>query len=223
MMSENFKDKLTNLDSITLSIVNGLGKLGVFHYNKLTYLFEYFFIKNFGFRFTKEVFVKLPHGPVITNYKRQILNLSNLNLIETDEELLKKTRHLDDDSKEKIWLFSNDKTINAISLDPMVNDFLNKILNRFANLDCDELESIVYQTSPVKSYLTKVKTGLKPEIGSYVLTDCIKMSKYKDNPKVTGRKLALEHIRKYPNINYEQHHKLISELNDLKKLRPEWV
>lgn len=222
-MSENLKEKLTNLDIITLSIVNELGKLGVFHYNKLTYLFEYFFIKNFGLRFTKEVFIKLPHGPVITNYKRQILTLSNFNLIDTDQELLKKTRHLDDDSKEKIWLKRNDNTIHAISLDPIINDFLIQILNRYANLDCDGLEKIVYQTSPVKTYLAKVKTGLKPEKGSYVLKDCIKMSKYKDNPKVIGRKIALEHIRKYPNINYEQHYKLVSELNDLKKLRPEWV
>ncbi len=71
-MKTDTQNDITNLDCVTATIVNLLGSVGLFHYNKLASLFEYFYIKNFGKRYTEEYFVKLPHGPVIRDYKKQI-------------------------------------------------------------------------------------------------------------------------------------------------------
>ena len=87
----------SQLDQVTATIVYQLERVGVYHYNKLTYLTEYLFIKNFGKRLTNEKFIKLPHGPVITNYRKQIASLQSRSIVNVDLDELNKIRKLNDD------------------------------------------------------------------------------------------------------------------------------
>ena len=42
------KRDFNRLSQVSATIVSEMNDVGIYHFNKLTYLFEYFFIKNFG-------------------------------------------------------------------------------------------------------------------------------------------------------------------------------
>jgi len=212
---------ITDLDRITATIVYELKEVNLFHYNKLTYIFEYLYIKNFGVRFTNEYFIKLPHGPVIHQYKDQINKLHLKGYIDTDSDKLNEKRKLSDDKTSKVLIKRNDRTEEIIVTNPIVYGFLKKVIIKYANLSVNEIERLVYQTSPVKSYLSKLSMGFKKESGSYLLKDCIKITNYK-NEISAGRKKALEHISKYPNVNVDQYKIFNQEFAPLSNLRPAW-
>ena len=86
----------SKLIAVGATLLSLNGELGLFQYNKLVYLFEYFYIKNFGKRFTKEVFMKLPHGPVIVEYKKHISYLINKGIAKGDLSILAEKREVDD-------------------------------------------------------------------------------------------------------------------------------
>ena len=217
---EQNKINITPLDRTTATIVYIMKEVGILHYNKITYLFEYFFIKNFGERYTKEKFIKLPHGPVISNYKKQIINLANLKLFDTDVKKISENSSLDDAVLDRIPINENENTGKFIIKEKMVFSLLKRIIDKYGYLPKEKIEEIVYKTPPVKNYLRKVKTGFKRrETGGYILTDCIRMSDYK-NPITKGRMLALKHLQKYPHINYKLQKELAEEFSDLEKLRP---
>jgi len=76
------------LGRVACTILNELGEIPVLKYNKLLYLFEYLYIKNFGRRYTGESFKKINKGPVVDDYKNQILKLKEHGFVEVDEEEL---------------------------------------------------------------------------------------------------------------------------------------
>lgn len=213
-------NSLNNLDSITSTIVYELKKVGVYHYNKLTYLFEFLFIKNFGFRYTSELFIKLPHGPVIHNYKNQISELVKNGYLTVDLNKLMQERKLTDDYNIKINICHTDTTITHLISESVVYDFLRRVLDKYAYLNDDQLEEVIYKTSPVIKYMN---SAYKPNTGGYVLdNNGIKMKDYLSNPKVKARKYAIKHFLKYPEINIVQHLNFHKELTYLEKLRPKW-
>lgn len=209
------------LDEIIATIINQMGEVDLYHLNKLTYLFEFLFVKNFGRRYTGELFIKLPHGPVIKGYKKVFERLFQAGILETDLKKLREQRKLSDDYHVKILLKKTEKTKTVIKLDKMIMDFIKKIIIKYGYLSVKDLEKEVYKTKPVKEYLSKVENGFKQQTGSYVLRDCIKISEYK-NPVTQGRRLALEHLNKYPDINAKQYQVYEEEFSSLKKLRPAW-
>lgn len=219
-MSKIINTELTNLDLVTSSIVDVMGKVGLFHYNKLTYLFEYFFIKNFGERYTKEYFIKLPHGPVISNYKKQINKLFALGLVNVDFDNLNYKRAVDDYSYDKVLIEKSEQTKIAIIPEENVMMLLKKIINLYGNLNTKELEQIVYQTKPIKNYINAQRQGKKKSKGGYILKDCIKLSEYR-NIVTEGRKIALKHIQENPSIDFNLQNEVAKELSDLEKLRPQ--
>lgn len=212
---------LTNLDIVTLYIVKKTGKIGLYHYNKLTYLFEFFFIKNFGSRFTKEYFIKLPHGPAIANYKNQITKLTQYGYYDIDLKLLKHRRQVDDYLYRKILIQSGSRLDGFEFPIKYVQKLIDQIVEKYATMTVAQLEKVVYKTKPLIMYQKKVKQGFKNKTGGYILKgDCLKISEHK-NSMTEGRKLALEHIKKYPKIDFEQQAKLLKEFEFLEKLRPQ--
>lgn len=209
------------LDSIACTFVLELEQVGIYHFNKLVYLFEYLYIKNFGSRYTKESFIKLPHGPVITNYKKRISQLYNQGYIDTDIEKLNSYRKVDDDFKERVIIASNIKTQELVIEDSIALMLTKKIAKQYGQLDIPELEALVYTTTPVVNYLSKVDAGFKNATGGYVLKDCVRFSDYK-SPKIVGRKKAIEHLKNHPKVRSDQYSKLVDELNILNKFRPAW-
>jgi len=209
---------ITLLDRVTATIVFELGKVGLFHYNKLTFLFEYFFIKNFGERYTKEFFVKLPHGPVIPNYKKQISHLAGEGIYFADLSLIKSSRKLyvDDFHFRKIEIAKTEITGDFIIQERIVHELLLKVLDKFAGLSVANLERLVYKTQPMIRFaeISRFKKGKAP----YILNDCIKMVDFKDKRAVRGRKLYLEHIRKYPTVNKKQLEENMEFFREWKKL-----
>lgn len=218
-MAESKQSKITKLDRVTSSIVYELGEVGVFHYCKLAYLFEYFFIKNFGSRYTKEYFIKLPHGPVIINYKNQISNLYGMEIIDVNLKELKRNRNFDD-FNETVLIKSNPKTSACLIPEKMAYALLLQILQKFGSMSVKDLEKFVYETSPIKKYIEAVSMGFKRPTGGYVLKgDCIRMKDYK-NSRTKGREIAMKHLQKYPHINFQTQKELIEEMKELNNLRP---
>jgi len=214
---------LTSLNQVTSTIVYELKKVGIYHYNKLTYLFEYLFIKNFGTRYTNEKFIKLPHGPVISNYKKQITDLTQLHFYNTNLEELNKSRKLvEDDYAMKIYIYSNDNTKELLINNLMVYDFLLRVLEKYAYLNTDDLEKIIYNTLPMKKYIEKMKKGFKKPTGGYVLDSSNISVKECAGELSKARKILLKHVEKYPFVNLEQQKKFEEEFSYLEKLRPEW-
>lgn len=210
---------LTNLDIVTATIVYEMEHVGVFHYCKLTYLFEYFFIKNFGTRYTKEHFIKLPHGPVISNYKRQISKLYDHNILQVDVDEFNRVKGLDD-YNETVTISPATESANYLIPERMAYALLLQVLREYGSLTVRELEEVVYKTSPVIKYCHGVEEGFKPRTGGYVLKgDCIRMKDHK-NCKTKGREIALKHLRKYPTVNFETQKELVKELKDLEQMRP---
>jgi hypothetical protein len=223
-MKKNKTEELNSpdlLDQLTVSIVYQLKSVGVFRYNKLTYLFEYLFIKNFGKRFTGHQFCKLPHGPVIQDYKAQIRKLHNSNVVNTDMAALMTKRPLEDDIYHALLpIYSTNQTENFLIKNPMVMDFLKKVLDKYALLSDVEIERVVYRTQPVVKYLELVKDGFKREIGGRVLDNNVKIRS--NNPVTKARQKVLKHLEKFPTINATQHLKYAEEVAYLNNLRPEW-
>jgi Protein of unknown function (DUF4065) len=208
----------TPLDKVTASIVYLMNSVGVYQYNKFAYLFEYFFIKNFGGRYTGEGFIKLPHGPAISGYKKQILTIANKKLFDVDVERLNISYPIDDDRNlQSILVRKNENTHQLLITEPQVMGLVDVIVQKFGDKSIDELESIVYSTSPVKNFQTN---PFKKQKGGYVLAgDCVRMRDYK-NPVTDGRMMALKHLRKFPTVDYELQNKLAEELAPLQKMRP---
>lgn len=218
-MSKKLNQEFSNIDIVSATIVNEMKSIGVYRYNKLVYLFEYFFIKNFGCRYLKENFIKYPHGPVISNYKMQIKKMHDIDIYEVDINELNKKRTFDDYNYLKILIKSTYKTNDVATPNIQIYQLILEIVDKFGNLPADELEKIVYQTSPIINYLEKFAMGFKKETGGYIFPDCIRQSDYV-TPKTKGRKLALKHLSKYPEINFELQKKMSEEVSDLIKMRP---
>ncbi|OGU11603.1 MAG: hypothetical protein A2X61_16615 [Ignavibacteria bacterium GWB2_35_12] len=207
--------QISNLDKVCITIVNELGKVGIFHYNKLTYLFEYFYIKNFGERFTNEKFPRITHGPIISNYQSQITKLIKQGIIFTNIDNLPKKRNVDDKIYEKIPLTKTEITKNFI-LDGIVYELVKAILNKFSHFSCNKLEQFVYLTQPMKNFMT---SKFSKKIGGYVLdSPSIRLKDYKI--KSNGKQLYINHIKKFPNINLEQQEIDAKEFTFLDKLAP---
>ncbi len=214
---------MNNLDKVTCTIVDEMGAVGLYHYNKLTYLFEYLFIRNFGKRYTGEYFPKLPHGPVITDYKKQIKNLVESGIVSTDIPLLMERRKLDEEEdfdRPKIFISKTDFTHQHVVEESDLKLFVRLILSRYSRLSTSQLEKAVYQTAPVIKCQENIKRGFQNRTGAYVLKNCIKISDF-NNSITRGRLLALEHSRKHPGINFELQKKHAEELSCLEKLRPQ--
>lgn len=213
----------TRLNAITINIVNELGKVGVFRYNKLTYLFEYLFIKNYGERYTHQMFPKLPHGPVISDYKKVILNQCEGGFIDTDIKNLKLKRKLNDDrpeQKETIWLNKTSSSKDIIIPEKTVYNFLLRVLDKYQSLSDDEIEELVYKSSAVINYIKKYEAGFKPKTGGFVLaSDCIKING-SDSIEFKARQFVIKHELKHPTVNIEQQNLLYNDLAYLEKLRP---
>lgn len=220
MAGKKTSDK-TTLDIVTATIVNYLGQVNLYHYNKLTYLFEYFYIKHFGERFTKELFIKLPHGPVIQDYKAQISDLCERDVIDVDLHLLNKHRAVDSDYSNKINIYRNENTSHFSLKSGIEYTLLTKIIEKYAHYSINDLETIVYKTEPVVNYLLNFQSGfIRKEFGGYVLKSCnMKITEAKSN-MTPGVKEALKHLKKYPNPDYEQMRKDIKEFSFMEKLRP---
>lgn len=222
-MKEKKTEALTTLDVVTANIVHQMETVGLFHYNKLAYLFEYFHIKNFGERFTKECFVKLPHGPVIANYKDQVKGLCQAGILSTDLSRLNASRKLQDDYIYRaVNITAGTEIESAICLDEMTLDLLGQVIEKFGSLETAALEEVVYQTPPVKTYLERVRRGFKQKTGGYVLKDCIKMRDHK-TARTAGARLARQHLWQYPTVDLERERELAKELTHLEGMRPkEW-
>lgn len=208
--------ELSKLDLVTNTIVYEMKEVGVYRYCKLAYLFEYFFIKNFGKRYTKECFIKLPHGPAITDYKKQIANLHSAGLIETDIDELKRQHKLDD-FNESIRIRPTATSKNHLIPEEMAYELLRQVIRKFGHISLNDLEAAVYKTSPVVKY---VQSHFKPKNGGYVLKgDCIRLKDYQ-NARTKGRELAMEHLHKYPPMDSETEAKIMKEFESFERLRP---
>ncbi len=217
-MNKDSLQNLSKLDHVTATIVYKMDQVGLFHYNKLTYLFEYFFIKNFGKRYTGEYFIKITHGPVIPNYKNHIKRLSSLNIVEFDAKDLNFWEIDDDHRHQAVLIRKSSETANAIISEKCIYSLIKQIIEKFGQLSVNELEKIVYKTEPMKNYLA---SPYKKKTGGYVLKgDCIKISKYK-SPKTEGRRRALEHVQKYPAVDFELQKQFAKELAYLETMRPQ--
>jgi hypothetical protein len=206
-----------NLNQVAATILFFVQELGVYHYNKLIYLFEYFHIKNFGKRYTKELFIKYPHGPVIIDYKGHIESLVEKRIANTDLTNLQKNRSLDEGYSGKISIYKAESTEEFAFRDVMLLSFTRELCDKFSTMSIESLESFVYSTAPMKNYLN---SPFKKATGGYILTgDCIKISDHK-NPTTEGRRKALHHLQTYPEIDYVQHRQLAEEFSSLSSLRP---
>ncbi|MDX2128997.1 MAG: DUF4065 domain-containing protein [Chloroherpetonaceae bacterium] len=212
---------MNRLNRLTVSIVETLGKVGVFHYNKLAYLFEYIYIKNFGVRYTNERFIKLPNGPVINNYKKQIELLFEENLLKVDVTQLNQKRSVDDNSLKPIWIEPTSDSKNFLVEDEDAVKLLSQMLNRYAKLSASQLENVVYQTEPMLRITQNEGTKEKKSIGVEVL-DTTTVKNALKNDRIQGKKLALEHLKKYPFPNNELQDFYAQELAPLALLRPKY-
>jgi uncharacterized phage-associated protein len=210
--------ELTDLDRVTATIVNRKSGIGLFHYNKLTYLVEFLFIKNFGKRLSGEKFIKYPHGPVIVDYHKQIEKLHNRSIVTVDLKELRTKRSFEEGERAKVSIQKTETTKKYLYPTSMVQDFIYGVVDKYGEYPADELEKIVYSTAPVINYKNSI---FKRVTGGYILTgDCIRMKDYK-SPITEGRKKALEHLKKYPTVNWKQQKKLIKEFAPLESLRPQ--
>lgn len=183
------------LDRLTATIVDEFGEVGVFKYNKFAYLFEFFFIKNFGERYTKESFIKLPKGPVISGYKSQIRGLMLKGLVKADLSLLDETRELGANSG-TIPIEHNSLTHTHLLQDEAALELLRQIIRKYGSLTDTQLGELVYKTDPVIKYLELCAMGIKRETGGRIL-DNVTLKDYK-TAVVKGRMIARKHLAKYP-------------------------
>lgn len=208
------------LNRVAATILAELGEIGIFHFNKLIYLFEWLYIKNFGERYTGEYFIKLPHGPVISNYKKIVAKLCSDGIAETDISALNKHKNLDDDLHLKIPIKRTKRTSEMVITNKIVYQFLKQILHRYANLSCKEIEKEVYKTAPVKHYLSLVESGKRKATGGYLLKSP-GIREYSRISKTIARKHLLEIEKKYPVPNADEMNNQYLEWKFLEQLRPQ--
>lgn len=208
------------IDLVTVTIVNELNETGVFKYNKLAYLVEYLFIKNFATRLSGENFIKLPHGPVIGNYKKQIYKIYNEGIYDLDIDVLCEKRKVDDDMAMKLPVRIKQADSKLVIKDCAILDFIKKVLNKYSGYSSEELEKIVYRTPPMVKFMEALRNGFKTATGSYILKDCITLKEYK-TPVTLGRLEYLKHIEKYPNVRDGQYEQFYNEFKILERMRPE--
>ena len=199
------------------SLLLSAGNLGLFHYNKLVFLFEYLFIRNFGQRYTKEVFVKLPHGPVIVDYKRHLVGMYNAGVLNTDVRLLRQQRSLTDDFSVRVNLEPGPNAQAHVVEPTGLRHFVDMIVTKYSKLTITKLEEIVYRSEPLKAY---VASPYKKSTGSYILTSDLIRMKDQTSPYTEGRRLALDHLLRYPLVNVEQQRQYATEFADLQQMRP---
>lgn len=229
MAARKFKNNNTLKEEMLLragcTIVHLMGKVGLFHFNKLLYLFEYQFIKKYGSRFTGEQFVKITHGPVVTNYKQKINSLYQLGFIDTDIDRLKMKRKLEDDkSANMIPICSNANSANYLLNDPVALNLMRSVVYKYGSLSVDELERKVYSTDPVINYVEAAEySPFVKEKGGYVLkSPHIKIREQKESiPE--WKKMALEHMQKYPTVvDPQQMKEDYEDFKHLEYLRPQY-
>jgi hypothetical protein len=192
--------------------------IGVFHINKLAYLYEYFHIKNFGCRFTFDQFKKLPHGPVIIDYTDTFYNACKQTILSADKELIINVKRWNESEVQKKPLKPGINTPGSGIKTEIQYQLAETVIDKFASLSCKDLEKIVYSTQPMIAYMKRKDKGLL--VSPYILTpDCIKMSDYRTSYQ-EGMKLYLKHIEKYPDINWKQQNRIAEELEWLEKYRP---
>lgn len=211
------------LDSLTATLLLESGSVGLFHYNKLAYLSEFLFIKNFGARYTGELFLKLPHGPVIAGYKKQIMRLSKDGVLVVDLDKLNSKRTLkEDDYNLPVKIRATDGTKEISVKERIIRDFIKQVVQKYGELSTTDIERAVYNTEPVKKYLQLAASGFRKQIGGYILkSDCIRIKDYKD-AQSEGRLTYLQHICKHPTVSPDIQRKVASEFDDLNGLRPRY-
>lgn len=213
-MSSNIS--LDKIDNVCATIVNELGSVGLYHINKITFLFEYFYIKNFATRYTGEKFIKIPHGPVIANYKKRIEKLVKSGILKADLHDLNKSKSLDDKNK-KVPIEKGKDISKALIQNKLIFSLILKIIDKYAHLQVEDLEKIVYKTTPMLNFK---KSPFKKSNGSYVLSgDCIRMKDYL-SAKTKGRVAAQKHLDKYNYVIYDQEKLYQKEFEYLSQLRP---
>jgi len=215
--------KLNSLKIVSSTIVALNEGIGVYHLNKLTYLFEYFFIKNFGRRYTGEKFVKLPHGPVIqsvTPYKDLISSLAEQSVIDTDVDEISKNRKLDDDYIYRKIPIKPKNVESSLLTNPFLLDLAKNVVFKFGNLGVNDLEEFVYKTRPVVNY---ENNPYKKDVGGYVIvSDNIRLGDYKTETADYHYNL-LKYYEDAPRMGAELHGKYSEEFSFLEKLRPESI
>ena len=221
----NRKDKADDtLLRVGSTLVYLMGEVGIFHFNKLIYLFEYLYIKNYGHRFTGEQFIKITHGPVIKDYKKKINTLVTAGYVDANLTLLNKRRKLDDKLNSKIYIRSTEHNSSYIIADEIAFNLLQNIIDNYGYLSVEELEKVAYSTEPVINYLNGVRySPWIKETGGYVLkSPNIKIREcQKDIPE--WKKMALEHINKYPVVtDHDQMKQDYEDFKDWEKLRPKY-
>ncbi len=209
-------ERIESIDRVSATIVNELGELGVYHYNKLTYLFEFFYIKNFGERFSKEKFIKITHGPIISNYKKRISALSKADYLSVDVSELNKKKSLDDFNK-YIPIHNTLNTKSIILDNPILISLIHQIIEKFSKLPVKKLEEIVYKTSPIRAYCNP---SFNKKTGGYVFPNHIKVKSFR-NSITEGRRQALKHFNKYNYVEYDQQKDLLDQFEILNRMRPE--
>jgi uncharacterized phage-associated protein len=217
------KRDTVKLDSVMATFVNELDEIGVFHFNKLAYLFEYFYIKNFGKRYTKEQFVKFPHGPVLSEYKKVISELSSKHIINVDLTLLDSKRRLDDDlCYEKVLISCTELTSKNAIDNPILLKLIKKISNTYGKLNTKQIEEAVYKTKPVIKIEEKINAGLLRKTGTYILCgNWIRMKDY-DTLETRSRRSYCAHIERYPEVKGSLQKELAKELSYLNEMRPKY-
>lgn len=179
-----------------------VGGVGMFHYSKLQYLFEFLYLKNYGERYTGERFVKYELGPVINEYKVQLLKLDELGILSVDRDALYRNAGVNKGSYITKRIEVGSRAQEFALTDERELKLLNGVIERFGNLSTDALKKVVYSTLPLK---------LNPKHNHEVLTDEV-VEMIVDNPIVQGKQMAEEHLKKYPTINQEKRAEFIHEL-----------
>lgn len=165
--------------------------------------------------------MKQTHGPVIVNYKEQIKSLYERNLIDVDMNKLMQDRRVDDYHFRTVPVKRIDNTASNLIQNKMLYGFLVGIVENFAGMSADALQRFVYRTKPMLKFKELHSIGRKRDPGGYILDNCLTLKEFK-SPVVEGRRLAMEHAEKYPDIDFEQQRKDAEEFAFLEKLRPRW-
>jgi len=209
------EDKMFNL-LYTLTKLHQSG-LGVFQLNKLAFLYEYFHIKNFGERYTFDRFIKLPHGPVITNYKNTIKKAAENTVLDADIHAIWNNNGWQNHSHTIQIIRPGRNLLNAgINTEAQYNLAI-AVIKKFADMKPKDLEKFVYSTQPVKRFLELEAAGHK--YTSVLRGDVIKLKDYKSDAQ-KGMKRYHSHIEKYPTVNWKLQNKFFEELRWLEKYRP---
>ncbi len=238
-----FKADAPKLEAVTTSIVELKGEISLYYFNNLTYLFEYFFIKNFGCRYMNGLFIKQPNGPVISNYKQLIKTLVKKKLIQTDLDMLFQ-KHQDDNSLSiRVNIRAGAEIHNHQPLEPIVLDLLEQIVDKYGNLTIEDLKQLVEKTytkqqdayNGITAGAAIGSTGLMSMFGnlfggivggvvgalaSYPPSICDPTLILRESSEKNGLRLYWEHSQQYPNTDAELQEKNKQEMRFFEALRP---